>query len=437
MIHLLLRLLIFILGLIACELHAQNNWDLQQCLDYAMKNHPNIQQTALDIENSNQQILAAKGNLLPNLNASANHNYSFGSTINPATNSREALNVLNDQFSIGSNVELFNWKNFLNIQLQKFQKESFQYNVEAQKNALRLQIIQQFFALQNAKAWKNVLETQISGIDEQIRRTEKEVEIGTRAKSDVYDIKANLGNIKESWITAKREEELAKINLLNLLNVKEDSIQFEMNDLESTGFDGQPLNLEEQIAALPSMKMLEKEIELREKEIAMAKADRLPTLNGQYQFSSFYSRILNNDTSTISFGDQLNQNKNHFVGFGLNIPIFNRFQIKTRTALAENAKENAILEKEKRSVEMLSELKRIYASYQNAVEKLAWVESNFQNQELSFARSEEKFNEGLIDAYTFFFVRNNWLNANFNLIQSKNEVRMQEELLGVFLNFQN
>jgi len=42
-----------------------------------------------------------------------------------------------------------------------------------------------------------VLEPQVSGMKEQIARTEKEVEIGSRAKSDVYDIKANFGTIQE------------------------------------------------------------------------------------------------------------------------------------------------------------------------------------------------------------------------------------------------
>lgn len=434
MIHVILRFLIFLLGLLTSLLNAQTPWNLQQCLDYTMENHPSIQQTVLNVENADQNILSAKGNLLPNLNAGANHNYSFGSTINPATNSREALNVLNDQFYVSSNVELFNWKNFLNIQLNKFEKESFLYRVEAQKNELKLQVIQQFYIYQNAKAWKEVLETQLLGIDEQIRRTEKEVEIGTRPKSDVYDIKANLGNIKESWVTAKREQTLAKIQLLNILNIKSDSITFVSDELDGNLTLNAYIDFEQQIAKQPAIQSMEKEIEMREKEIKMAKANRLPTLNGQYQFSTFYSRILNTNDATTSFSDQINQNKNHYVGFGLNLPIFNRFQVKTQTTLAENAKENAVLEKEKQSVALVNELKKIYTSYQNAIEKYEMVQSNFKNQKLSYERSVEKFNEGLMDAYTFFIVRNNWLSANFNLIQSKNEVRMQRELLNTFSN---
>lgn len=432
MIQIIIKIFSVILLLIMGCLNAQTTWSLNDCIEYATINHPNIKQTALSIANAKEDVLSAKGELLPNLNVGMNHNYSFGSTINPATNSREALNVMNDQFYVSSSVELFNWRNFLNIKLQKFQKESFQYNLEAQKNELKLNIIQQFYAYQNAKAWQEVLASQINGIDEQIKRTEKEVEIGTRPKSDVYDIKANLGIIKESWLKSKNDTQTSKLSLLSLLNIKKDTLDFEINDLNTLKL-AEIQDLETYVQANPAIQNLEKQAEIKDKEIAMAKSERLPTLGGQYQFQTFYSKVLNDNSTTASFNDQLSQNKNHFVGFSLGLPIFNRFQIKTKTAKAKIAKENILLEKEKVETDLLNQLKTIHLSYQNSLENLELVTANFHNQKLSFERSVQKFNEGLIDAYTFFIVRNNWLNANFNLIKSKNEALMQEKLLDVFV----
>ena len=74
----------------------------------------------------------------------------------------------------------------------------------------------------------------------------------------------------------------------------------------------------------------------------------------------------------------------------------------------------------------------IKAQFLNAQEKYNLLEANFENQKLSFQKSEEKYKEGLMDAYTFFVVRNGWLQANYNLINSKNDVVQQTELLKVF-----
>jgi len=62
---------------------------------------------------------------------------------------------------------------------------------------LQKSIINLFFQYQKSKSWLEVLEPQVSEMKEQIAKTEKEVEIGSRAKSDVYDIKANFGTIQE------------------------------------------------------------------------------------------------------------------------------------------------------------------------------------------------------------------------------------------------
>jgi outer membrane protein len=76
----------------------------------------------------------------------------------------------------------------------------------------------------------------------------------------------------------------------------------------------------------------------------------------------------------------------------------------------------------------------IAEQYDNAIEKNKILQQNFENQKLSFERSEEKYKEGLMDAYTFFVVRNSWLQANFNLNASKFDVMQQQALINVFEN---
>lgn len=84
---------------------------------------------------------------MPSVSASTSQNYSFGSTINPGTNQREALNVGTTQFSAIANWELFNWRNFMNISLSKMNKESSDYRLKAVQNDIALNVIQLFFSI--------------------------------------------------------------------------------------------------------------------------------------------------------------------------------------------------------------------------------------------------------------------------------------------------
>lgn len=413
---------------------AQQSWTLKECLDHASTNHPLVKQATVNIQKNDRQIAASKGMLLPSVNAGVNHSYSLGSSINQSSNQRETLNTQYDQVIAQANIELFNWKNYLNISLSKLNKNASTYKLKQAQNEVKFNVIQNFFTYQNSKSWLEVLETQITGIEDQIKRTEKEVEIGNRSKSDVYDIKANLGTLQEQWVSAKNQRDLAKINLLNALNITQDSVDFVMDDnasLVQEDFNMADLT-NKLIENNPAYKTVVAEITVQEKNIDIERSYYLPTLTGNYSWSTFYNRSLGNNSFTnTSFSDQFSQNKNQSISFGLNIPIFNKFQIKNNVEIAKLNVINSNYSKDLIINDLTKSINSIKAQFLNAQEKYSLLELNFENQKLSFQRSEEKYKEGLMDAYTFFVVRNNWLQANYNLISSKNDFNQQVELLKV------
>jgi len=409
-------------------------WDLQKTVDYAISKHPTVQQSILKVDQRKQEITASKGMLLPSVVANTSENYSFGSTINPGTNQREALNVGTTQFSATANWELFNWRNFMNISLSKMNKESSDYRLKAVQNDIALNVIQLFFQYQNDKAWFGVLKTQLDGVEEQIKRTEKEVEIGNRPKSDIYDIKANMGTLQEQWVSAKNQKEISKNNLLNALAITSDNIDFAQNTSDTSSvlaFSDENF-VKEMLEKNPAYLAAAKEIQVSAEKIRVERSGYLPTLNGQYSWSTFYSKVLGGNQPTTAFSDQFNQNKNQQVYFNLSIPVFNKLQVKSNVEIAKLNKINADLEKEKTVSNLVAALKSIKIQYQNSEEKYRLLQQNFENQKLSFDKSEEKYKEGLMDAYTFFIVRNNWLQANYNLIKSRYDVMLQEELWKIY-----
>ena len=410
---------------------AQQTWTLKQCLDYASANHPLVKQSSVNIQKNDRQISAAKGMLLPSAEAGINHNYNFGNGINPQNNQRESVNTQNDNFYAQANWELMNWRNYLNISLSKINRETSTFRMKQAQNEVKLNVIQMFFNYQNNRSWLEVLETQISGIEDQIKRTEKEVEIGNRPKSDVYDIKANLGTLQEQWVSAKNSRDLSKINLLNALAITADSLDFKMEDdaLAHSNFSDADL-VKNLLEKNPAYQSVQTEIRAQQKNIAIAKSAYLPTLNGSYTWSTFYSKTLGE--SADAFSDQFKRNKNQQLGFGLNIPIFNKLQVKSNVEIAKLNVINSNYDKEIVINNLTQSINSIKAQFQNSEEKYNLLTANFENQKLSFQKSEEKYKEGLMDAYTFFVVRNNWLQANYNLINSKNEVIQQTELLKVF-----
>ncbi|WP_449386794.1 TolC family protein [Chryseobacterium lineare] len=412
---------------------AQESWTLKQCLDYAAANHPLIKQSTVNIRKNEREISAAKGMLLPSVNAGVSHNYGFGSSINQNTNQREAINTQYDQIYVQANWELVNWKNYLTISLSKINKESSVYKMKLAQNEVKMNVIMMFFTYQNSKSWLEVLQTQISGIEDQIKRTEKEVEIGNRPKSDVYDIKANLGTMQEQLVSAKNLRDLSKINLLNALAITKDTLDFIMPEehLIDSNFNDSNF-VQNLLEKNPAYQAVLKQIQAQQKNVDIARSGYLPTLNGAYTWSSFYNKILGQPAA--DFSEQIKLNKNQQLSFGLNIPVFNKLQVKNNVEIAKLNVINSNYDKDIIINDLTKSINSIKAQFLNAQEKYNLLEANFENQKLSFQKSEEKYKEGLMDAYTFFLVRNNWLQANYNLINSKNDVVQQTELLRVLEN---
>src|SRR3990172_8833272 len=85
---------------------ASKIWTLQECVDYALKNNISIKRSELEKQSRTENITSAKGNFLPNVNATASQSYNFGSSID-ATGSRVSADFSSNNYSINASVVLF------------------------------------------------------------------------------------------------------------------------------------------------------------------------------------------------------------------------------------------------------------------------------------------------------------------------------------------
>src|SRR5258705_8134826 len=85
-----------------------NTLTLKQCIETGIVNNFDVQQRQLQSQTAKANLTQARMNLLPDLNAFASHNFNQGRSIDPYTNApvTEAFNSSN--YSISSNVVLFN-----------------------------------------------------------------------------------------------------------------------------------------------------------------------------------------------------------------------------------------------------------------------------------------------------------------------------------------
>ena len=75
------KLILFAVFLISVATFSQKKWTLKECVNQALEKNISIQQNKLSLELVKKDVEIAKGNFLPNLNASTGGNLNFGSVL--------------------------------------------------------------------------------------------------------------------------------------------------------------------------------------------------------------------------------------------------------------------------------------------------------------------------------------------------------------------
>jgi outer membrane protein len=409
-------LLVFIYTFCFSVFGQDNSWPLQKCIDEAMKNSIEIKISQLQVKKTQKEHNSVLNQLLPSVNFTGNQSYNFGSTIDPSTNGRVSSNIQNDNFYLNVQTNLIDFKSFANAQKTKINIEKAKAELAVIENEYQLQILESYYQALFTQELLKIQVSQFKNSEFNLNRIQKEVEIGSKPQSDLYDMQLNFAQEEVKILETKQLEFLQKKQLFQLMNVENVSI----DEVVLENFVTNEVALENDVNANPKIKFAELDYEGNLKETKLQRADNLPTLTTFYGFSTFYYKPLNQpDVVVGDFNSQISDNKNHQVGVQLNVPIFNGFRNNKRVSASkiETEKSKFIIEQEKLKIK-----NQIDIEVQNKI-NLEQLESKLAQIKIfadaSFRTSQSKFTSGVIDAVVFSAVKNQLLSTEYDLLKNK------------------
>jgi outer membrane protein len=442
---------------------------LEQCIDYALKNNIQIRQSELNTELSQVSLRQSQGNLLPSLNANASHSYNIGRTIDRFTNQFADAQVLSQSFSVSTDINLFSgFQNINTIQQNKFSYLASKYDVEKIRNDVSLniataylQILYSTDAVANAKNQAGITEAQVN-------RTKLLVEAGTAARGTLLDIQSQLAAEELTLTTAQNQLDIAYLNLAQLLNmptvdglaIVKPEITIAPDALLSANAS-QIFNTA--VGNLPEMKSAEYHVRSAKKGVSVAwgglsprltfsasygtgysgASQRFSTLpafqgfspNGEITSSgdTVYAPLFSNGTyEKIPFADQYHDNINKSFGFFLQVPIFNRFQVKTSIDRARIQRMSAELTVESTRLQIQKNVQQAYADANAGLKKYNASQKAAEAMEESFRYTDEKFNVGMLNTNDYNDAKNKLIKAQSDLLQAKYEYVFKTKVLDFY-----
>lgn len=93
---------------------AQEAWDVDRCMSYAVKHNRTVKQRRLEADNYRLDRLKAIGSFLPGISASAGVQYNFGRSVDPETNIYNNVSTFNNSYAAEASMTLFRGGSLVN-----------------------------------------------------------------------------------------------------------------------------------------------------------------------------------------------------------------------------------------------------------------------------------------------------------------------------------
>ncbi len=417
-----LLLLLFLLT--GNALAAQETWNLNQCVSFAIENNIGLKKMQVLEQMATEDYKQAKRNMLPELNASSNAGWSFGRSIDPNTNDYVNTGFFNNTYQVGTSVTLFNAsKQIYTIEYQKFRKKASELNRLNATDDLAFLVMNSYFDVVYQNGLLAIAEEQVKASALNLKRMEKMVELGMKSKTDLLEMRANY-----------EAEELKRIQIENNLKTAKLVLKQRMNfnsteDIITENIDTPVLSANEQnqqelfnsyLKWSPYFQLYEAQVQAGGKAVSISRSQLLPNLNAFGSVSTgYYETTKDANGNVVTFGEQFNNNRSQYLGASINIPIFNRMAIRSGVTKAR-------LDLDQTKLTMDEEKQKLYFEMANNLNETEALEKEYNQyrrqqeaDQQAYHAAEVKFEEGLMNVVDFYIAKNRLANTDAQVIKAR------------------
>jgi outer membrane protein len=433
-----LPLIILLLINFVYNAEAQEEWTLQQCIDYALKNNIEIKQQSLNAEYNNKLLSQAKSNRLPGINANFSNSFNMGRSL---TYENTYQNVNSSQIDGYLSADVTLWSGFTlgnKISKRKLDYQAALQELEQVKDNIILNIAGLYLEILFAEELTIITENQIDITLQQIDRTKKLLDAGSIALGDLLEIEAQLAREELKLVRDRNKVQIAYLNLYQLLELPEDERFIvskpqlpEIKANETLAASNNVYNKALQIR--PEIKAARLKVESAMRQMGIARGNQFPVLS----FGINYYNLYNNKYTDIygqpiGFTDQLGNNQRYALGLNLSIPLFNRFRVKNEISLASIEITDYKYQLQTVRNVLRKEIEQAYTNALAAMNSYIAGKKAVESTEEAFRYTREKFNVGIVNSIEFNQSKNYLAIARSELLQARYEYIFRAKILDFY-----
>lgn len=281
---------------------APASYSLEQAIDAALANNPELNIMQARIEQANAQLGESLASFYPQIKTSLSYQHSnnpaqaFALIIAQRRLDMQSGNFNNPGFvddyrpQVSASYSLFRGgQDYYNSQAAELNSEAAELEKSAARNRLVNHVTAAYYGELAAMDANTISQRSIESVQSQLHQTQLGYEAGTVLKSDLLSLQVQLAEAQDAQIHAANAIELAQNMLKTLLGLDAND-SFAINPAANKNLPESPANFEQLInqalAQHPELKAAEKRVAIAEQQLSAAKAAHLPKADAFVSYGS-------------------------------------------------------------------------------------------------------------------------------------------------------
>ncbi|MCR4613570.1 MAG: TolC family protein [Bacteroidaceae bacterium] len=419
--------LLLLYALMATSVPAQRKWTLQDCLDYALANNIQLRQSRLTEAQDAEDVRMRRAALLPSLSFSTNQNASWrpwsqsyvnlsGGTM---TSTSSEVNY-NGSYGLNANWTVWNGgRNQKNLEKSKLTAEMAEYATEESANSIQEQITQLYVQILYQAEAVRVAEQVLEASKMQRDRAAEMVNVGSLARVDLKQLESQVSQDEYTVVNTRTQLDNYKLRLKQLLElVGTDDFDVAIPTVSDANVLS-PVPSKEEVYAnaygvRPEIKSSRLGIEQSELDVNIARRGYLPSVSMTAGMGTNNSSGIHTDLT-----EQWRRNFSNSIGLTVSVPIFDNRQNRTNVQKAKLSKEAADLSLQNTEQELYRQIESYWLNARNAQQQYVAAKANVESMQETYGLVSEQFRLGLKNIVELTTGKNNLLQAEQQLLQSK------------------
>jgi len=417
-----------------------NPWTFQQCLDTALQRNISVNQSRMSNELNKVSLEQVKANRIPSVSASAGEALNVGKNVDPTTNTFVTEAYHSTNFGLSSSYNLFNGlQNANTIRQNRLNVKAGESDIEKAKNDVTLSITTGYLQVLFANEILAAAKSQEEATQAQVSRTEKMVNAGKSPESDLLQIQSQLATDNLAVITAQNQLDLAKVTLMQLMDIPiTDKFEVVVPLMEESSAGILQTNEEiyqKSLTVQPQISSASLRTSASMMALKVSQGAHWPRVSlGANMNTNFASSRKKGSVNPegYPFFEQIWDNIGQSFSMGISIPIYSNRQIKSNI---DRAKINLIttqLNEQNIKNVLRKSVEQTYTDMRASVKKYEATRLQVSAVESVYKNAEKKFGVGVMSATDFLIQKNNFTQSQSNLIQAKYDYIFKQKILDFY-----